>query len=72
MKIEQLLQDCLSFLKNNLKFCIVLEGSYKSRDGPDELYNLFETYIKKLKTGLDAEGLLEMTLKFLKFLENID
>ena len=69
-KIGHISQEFLSFLKNYFKLRIILEGGYKSREIPDEFYYLVETS-KKLKNGLDR-GLLEMGLKFLKFLEKID
>ena len=60
------------FSKNywkNLKFSV---EPYKSRESPDEFYYLVEKFIKKLKNGLNREGILEMGWKFLKFLEKID
>ena len=47
-------------------------GTYKSREISDEFYYLVGNFIKKLKNGLNGEGLLEMGWKFLKFLQKID
>ena len=47
------------FFGKNFKNLIFLEGLGKSREIPNELYYLVETFIKKLKNGLDG-GLLEI------------
>ena len=50
-----------------------MEWPYKSREISDEFYYQLEyfDYLKKLKNGLDREGLLKIGWKFLKFLEKI-
>ena len=50
--------------KDYLKISILLEGPYKAREIPDEFYDLVEKLFKKLKNGLDREGLLETGWKF--------
>ena len=52
-------QEFLSFFEKLFKIFIFLEELYKSREIPDEVYYLVETFIKKAKNCLDG-GLLEM------------
>ena len=53
-KIGHISQEFLSFFENIFKILIFLEELYKSREIPDELYYLVETFIKKAKNGLDG------------------
>ena len=48
-KIGHISQEFLSFFEKIFKILIFLEELYKSREIPDELYYLVETFIKKAK-----------------------
>ena len=53
-KIGHISQEFLSFFEKIFKILIVLEELYKSRENPDELYYLVETFIKKAKNCLEG------------------
>ena len=55
------------FSKNNLKFSLFIEPTYKSREISGKFYYQLSKFIKNLnKIGLDPEGTIGMRMKIIE------